>query len=75
MAKINSSINLAQSEIYQNYCSPLTRLVETQKSMQEQINDPITKERSKSKREKKVYLKMNRKNHWSETWNKSNNGV
>ena len=65
-AKINSSINLAQSETNQNYWSPLTCLVEAQESMREDINDPVIKARRESEREKKVYLKMDKKKHWSE---------
>ena len=30
---------------------------------------------SESQREKKVYLNVNKKKHWSEIWNNSNNGV
>ena len=67
-ARIDISINLAQSDTNRNYLSSLTCLVEAQEAMREEIIEPITLARSKSEseREGKVFLKTNKKKHWSE---------
>ena len=74
-AEINGNINLAQSKTNRNYWSSLTCLVEAQEEIMEEIVEPITEAKSESEREKRVFLKMNKKKHWSEIWNKSSDGV
>ena len=63
-AGINRSINLAQSKINRNYWSPLSCLVKAKEEMMEEIAKSITATMSKSEREKRVLLKMNKKKRW-----------
>ena len=74
-AKLNSNINLAQSETNRNYWSPLTCLVEEQEKMMEEIARPIATANSENKREMQILLKRNgqvtEKKHWTEIWNKN----
>ena len=58
-AKLNSNINLAQSETNRNYWSPLTCLVEEQEKMMEEIARPIATANSESEREMKILFKQN----------------
>lgn len=74
--KLNSSIKLAQSETYRNFCSPLTCLAEIQESMQEEVITPIIRKvRIGGKKKEKVYLEVKKKKPWSEIWNQIDDGV